>query len=361
MSGISKFIVSIASVVIGLIFGALLMFAFGYDPITGYESLYQGAFGNPFSVGQTVRAATPLIFTGLGFAVAYTAGFFNIGLAGQALWGWFASVWVGLMFPNAPIWIVLPLAIVTGALAGALWAAIAGVLKAYFNTSEVIVTIMLNYISIYIVDYLIRYVLTDKADRTPSIGANASLKIAWLSELTNNSTIHGGVFLAIVAAIIVAILMARTVTGFELKSVGLNPHASNYAGMSAKKNIILAMCISGALAGLGGVMNGLGEFGFINLQNGVAPAIGFNGMAVALLGINHPIGIIFAAFLFGALETGASTMALFAKIPSEIVDIVIGIIIFFVGANYIITYFLERSKKRKSLHQSKLGQEGGEL
>lgn len=360
MSGFTKFLTSIASVLIGLVFGALLMLAFGYDPISGYKFLFNGAFGNPFSIGQTIRAAAPLIFTGLGFAVAYTAGFFNIGLAGQALWGWFASVWVALLMPEAPAWLVLPLAITAGALAGALWAAIAGVLKAYFATSEVIVTIMLNYVSIYVVDYLIRYVLTDKADRTQQIGVNASLKMEWLSQLTNNSTLHAGIFLAIIAAIFMAVLMSRTTIGFELKSVGLNQHASKYAGMSDKKNIVLAMFISGALAGLGGVMNGLGEFGFINLQNGVAPAIGFNGMAVSLLGVNHPIGTIFAALLFGALETGASTMALFAKIPSEIVDIVVGIIIFFVGANYIITYFTNKMKKKENTQTMTQSAKGGQ-
>lgn len=346
MSGLNKFFVSITSVIIGLLFGALLMAAFGYDPVAGYQALYKGALGNAFSVGQTIRAATPLIFTGLGFAVAYTAGFFNIGLAGQALWGWLISVWIGLLLPTAPAWIVLPLAIIGGTLAGAIWAGIAGYLKAQFNTSEVIVTIMLNYIAVYLVDYLIRSVITDKLDRTPALGPNASLKIKWLSDMTNHSTIHGGIFMAIIGAIIVYILMSRTTIGFELKAVGLNPFASKYAGISTKRNIVLAMLISGALAGLGGVMNGLGEFGFINLQNGVAPAIGFNGMAVSLLGINNPLGIILAALLFGGLSTGAPTMKL-AKIPPEIINIVVGIIIFFVGANYIITYFTDKAKNKK--------------
>lgn len=356
MSSFKKIFVSLASVILGLIFGAILMLAFGYDPIQGYQTLFKGAFGTPFSIGQTIRAATPLIFTGLGFAVAYIAGFFNIGLAGQALWGWFASVWVGLLLADAPLWIMLPLAIIAGAIAGGLWAGIAGVLKAYFSTSEVIVTIMLNYVSIYVVDYLIRYVLTDRADRTPSIGDTPPLRMAWLSELTQNSTLHAGIFLAIIAAVVVLIVMSRTTLGFELKSVGLNPFASDYAGMSAKRNIILAMLISGALAGLGGAMNGLGEFGFINLQNGVAPAIGFNGMAVALLGVNHPIGIIFAALLFGALNTGAPAMT-FAKIPSEIVQIVIGIIIFFVGASYIITYCWDKLARRRDRLSNNVSQE----
>src|SRR5574344_2954164 len=143
-------LVPILTVFIGLFFGALIMWAFKFDAIAGYKALWTGAAGSPFNIGQTVRAATPLIFTGLGFAVAYTAGFFNIGLSGQALAGWLTSVWIGLSFsPETSKWIVLPTAIIAGALAGALWAGIAGVLKALFNTSEVIITIMLNYVSVY--------------------------------------------------------------------------------------------------------------------------------------------------------------------------------------------------------------------
>lgn len=355
----SKILVSFLSVIIGLLFGALVMLLFGYNPIEGYQALISGAVGNPFAVGQTIRAATPLIFTGLGFSVAYTAGFFNIGLAGQALWGWLISVWIGISMPDAPSWLVLLLAIAGGMLAGALWAAIAGVLKAYFNTSEVIVTIMLNYVAVYISDYIVRNVITDRADATPFVGQNASLRMSWLTELTNNSTIHGGIFLALIFAILVAILLNRTTIGFELKTVGLNKHAANYAGMNAKRNIILAMVLSGGLAGLGGVMSGLGEFRNIFLMNGVAPAIGFDGMAVALLGGLSPIGTIFGSLLFGALKTGGTGMPLKAGVPSEIVDIVTASIIFFVGANYIINYFLDKRAKSR-LSNTEVIKQGGE-
>lgn len=337
-------LVPILTVFIGLFFGALIMWAFKFDAIAGYKALWTGAAGSPFNIGQSLRAATPLIFTGLGFSVAYTAGFFNIGLSGQALAGWLASIWVALALPDAPRMIVLPLAIIAGMIAGAFWAAIAGVLKAYFNTSEVIVTIMLNYISVYVSDYLVRNVLTDKGDVTPQIGDNATLRAPWLSELTKGSTLHTGIFLAIVAVILVWIFMERTTLGFELKTVGKNRFAAQYAGMNAKRNIILAMVISGGLAGIGGVMNGLGEFRNIFLMNGVAPAIGFDGMAVSLLGGNHPIGTLFAAILFGGLKTGGTLMPLAAKVPSEIVNIAIASIIFFIGSQYIITFFLDRKK-----------------
>lgn len=345
MNNSSKYtsiIISVLSVIIGLLFGAIIMLAFDYDPVLGYKALWDGAFGNPFNLGQTIRAATPLILTGLGFSIAYTAGFFNIGLSGQALCGWLASVWVALSMPEAPKTVVLPLAILAGAISGAAFAAIPGILKAFFNTSEVIVTIMLNYVSVYSSDYLVRNVLTDQADATPLIGENAHLKVQSLTEMTNNSTIHGGIFIALAMVIIIYILMERTNVGFELKAVGMNKFAANYSGMNAKKNIILAMVLSGFLAGLGGVMNGLGEFRNIFLTNGVAPAIGFDGMAVALLGGLNPIGIVLSSILLGGLQTGKTVMSMVAKIPQEIVGIVSAAIIFFVGANYVIRYVLDR-------------------
>lgn len=334
--------VPVLTVIIGLIFGAIVMLLFNYDAVAGYKALWNGAVGSPFNIGQTLRAATPLIFTGLGFSVAYTAGFFNIGLAGQALAGWLVSVWLVLSLESLPAAILLPLAIIAGMLAGGLWAAIAGMLKAYFDTSEVIVTIMLNYIMVYVSDYLIRNVITDRADATPFVWQIASLRMPFLSNLTKGSTLHAGIFLAILAVIVVYFLMERTTLGFELKTVGQNRHAAQYAGMNSKRNIILAMVISGSLAGLGGVMSGLGEFGNIFLMNGVAPSIGFDGMAVALLGALNPFGTFLAAILFGGLQTGRTMMPLVARVPAEIVNIVIALIIFFVGSKYIITYFLDR-------------------
>ena len=339
-------VIPLASVLIGIVMGAVIMWAFGYDAIKGYQALFTGAVGKPFALGQTLRAATPLMLTGLGFSVAYTAGFFNIGLAGQALWGWLVSVWIGLTLADFPSFVVLPAAVIGGMVAGALWAAIAGALKAYFDTSEVIVTIMLNYVAIYVSDYLLRNVITNRLDATPMVGPNASLRVKWLTDLTKGSTLHTGIFIAIAMIVVVYILMTRTTLGFELKAVGMNKFAARYAGMNAKRNIILSMVISGALAGLGGVMNGLGEFQNIFLMNGKAPDIGFDGMAVALLGMNNPIGIFFSSILFGGLKTGGTLMPLAAKIPSEIVNVVIGCIIFFVGCHYIFKFIMEKLATR---------------
>lgn len=336
--------IPLLSVILGVIVGAILMLSFGYDPVAGYVAMFRGALSNPFYIGQTLRMAAPLIVIGLGFAVANTAGFFNIGLSGQVLMGWFASIVVAQTLPDLPKFILLPLAIIVGMIAGAIWAGIAGVLRAYFDTSEVIVTIMLNHISYHTVNHIIRTYLVEVGDSTQRIGENASMRIPFLTSITNNSTLHIGIFIAIVMVFIVSIFMNRTTFGFELRSVGLNADAAEYSGMNAKKNIVMAMLISGALAGLGGTMEGLGNFQNIFVQGGI-PQIGFDGMGVALLGGSSPIGILFSSLLFSIMKTGGTTMPLAAGTPNEIVDIVIALIIFFVGANYIIRLLLSKLQK----------------
>ena len=310
-----KVIIPVLSVVLGLLVGAIIMAVFGFDPVKGYSALLKGSLGKPFYIGETLRQATPLILVALGFAFASYAGFFNIGVAGQALMGWFASVTTGLLFPDLPKIVLLPLCIIVGMVAGAVWAGIAG--------------------------YVIREVLTEKAEITASVPEAASLKMSFLYQLTSKSTLHGGIFIAIAAVFVVWLLMNKTTTGFELKTVGLNKHAAEYSGMSAKKTIILAMLISGGLAGLGGVMEGLGTFQHAFASESL-PSIGWDGMAVALLGLSNPFGILFSSLVFAILRIGGISMPLLAKIPTEVVSIVVAFIIFFVGANYLMQVIVDK-------------------
>lgn len=339
--------VPVLSVIAGLLLGAAIMLAFGYNPVIGYGAMLEGAFGRAYNVGEVLRLATPLILTGLAFSVANTAGFFNIGLAGQALCGWIASIWLAMTFPDLPKLILVPLCIIIGALAGAIWAGIAGFLRAQFGTSEVIVTIMLNYTILYISNHLVFNVFTDNADATPSITPNASLRSEFLTQISGGSRLNMGIFLAIIMIGVVWMLMNRTTTGFELKSVGLNPYASEYAGMNAKRNIVLAMLISGALAGMGGVIEGLGTFGNLYTLS-AAPAIGFDGMAVSLLGGGNPIGIFISAILFGILKIGGLKMPS-VGVPKEIVEIVIASIIFFVGISFAIRFIMDKVTTKKAV------------
>lgn len=339
-SFIKSIAVPVISVIAGLLLGAIIMVAFGYNPAEGYGAMLRGAFGRSYNIGEVLRLATPLILTGLGFSIANTAGFFNIGLAGQALSGWIAAIWMAMTFPDLPKVILVPLCIIIGAAAGAFWAGIAGFLRAQFGTSEVIVTIMLNYTILHISNHLVRNVFTENADATPKISENASLRAGFLTEISGGSRLNLGIFLAIIMIGLVWLLMKRTTTGFELRSVGLNPFASEYAGMNAKKNIVLAMLISGALAGMGGVVEGLGTFENLYILS-AAPEIGFDGMAVSLLGGGNPIGIFLSAILFGILKIGGLKMPS-VGVPKEIVEIVIASIIFFVGISFAIRFIMDK-------------------
>lgn len=334
----------IIALVLGIIVGTIIMVASGYDAVSAFTALWDGAFGNSYYFGEVIRQVTPYILAGLAVAFAFRVGLFNIGVEGQFIVGWVASVWVGVSF-DLPRIILLPLAILASIVAGALWAFIPGLLKARFRVHEVIVTIMMNYVALHVTNYIIKSVITHNADRTPNIPANASLRSPWLEGITDYSRLHWGIILAIMCCIIMWFLLEKTTRGFELRAVGFNQHAAHYAGMSVNKNIILSMVISGAFAGLAGAMEGLGTFGYAAVKAGFT-GVGFNGIAVALLGGNTAIGVFFAALLFGALEVGSLNMPLEAGVPNELVDIIIALIVFFVASSYVIRLFLERISKK---------------
>ncbi|MDN6409176.1 MAG: ABC transporter permease [Tetragenococcus halophilus] len=351
-SWIKKLSVPILAVLFGFLTGALIMLAFGYNPIDAYSHMILDVFSNPYSIGEALTQATLLIFTGLAFDVASKAGFFNIGIAGQFLFGWLATITFALQFPDLPRIILVTASLIVGTLAGAFYAAIAGFLRAYFGTSEVIVTIMLNHTMMRISNYVTNFVI-GSGSRTEKVSENASLALGWLTNLTNFSRLNMGLFIAVAVVFIYSIFMKHTTAGYEIKAVGLNPDAATYAGMSAKKNIILSMVISGGLAGLGGAINGLGTFGNIFVV-GNLPSEGFNGIAVALLGLGNPIGIVLSSVLFGVLKTGSSFMSSRAGVPDEMSQIVIASIVFFVGSYYLIEWIMNKfsSKRKKSAVQT---------
>ncbi|WP_186671189.1 ABC transporter permease [Sporosarcina sp. BP05] len=337
-------LVPIISIILGLLVGAAVMWFSGYDPVAGYIALWNGIFGDMYSIGETIRQISPYILAGLAVAFAFRSGLFNIGVEGQLIVGWFAAAYVGMAF-ELPKFIHLPLALIAAALAGALWGLIPGILKATLHVHEVIVTIMMNYIALHTVNALIKAV-SEGGYKTEKIHQTASLRSEFLSNLTDFSTLHYGIFVALAMVAVMWFILEKTKTGFELKSVGFNDHASQYAGMNVKKNIILSMVVSGAFAGLGGAMEALGTFGNMVTRGGFT-GIGFDGIAVALLGANTPLGVIFGASLFGSLKYGAGNMPNEAGVPIEIVSIVIALIIFFVASGYIIRVLLSKMKKKK--------------
>ncbi len=344
---LKNILIPVIAVILGLIVGAIIMTVGGYDAVEGYKALWNGIFGEAYNIGEVVRKATPLILAGLAVAFAFKSGLFNIGVEGQFIMGMLASVIVGSAF-DLPMIVHLPLAILAGAAAGALWAFIPGILKATRGVHEVVVTIMMNYIALHTANFIISDVLTDNGVRTEDVAATASLKSDFLKNMTDNSSMHWGIVIAIICVVATWFFMERTTKGYELRAVGYNQYASQYAGINVKKNIVYSMMISGALAGLAGAMEGLGGFGYMANASSFN-GIGFDGIAVALLGANNPFGILLSAFLFAGLKVGGADYGFTIVAPTEVIGIVIATIIYFVAISYLIRYFLDKIGKKERI------------
>ncbi|MFD2672646.1 ABC transporter permease [Marinicrinis sediminis] len=335
----------LVAVFLGLLVGAVIMLLGGYDPLLAYRELIQRVVGSTYHLGETAVRITPLILTGLSVAFAFRTGLFNIGAEGQLMVGMTAATFMGIQV-SLPWFAHIPLAIGAGGLAGGLWGALAGWLKASRGVNEVIATIMLNWIAIFGSSYVVRSLLLEPGQqRSYYIEESASVLIQPLYEATR-ARLHWGTVLALLAAFVFYILLWRTRQGYELRAVGHNQHAAEYAGMKVGRNIVKAMFVAGVFAGLAGVFEVLGVFGY-QVAGNSSPGYGFDGIAVALLGMNRPFGVILAAILFGVLTYGAGGMEFGADVPPEIIRVVIGSVIFFVAAPGIVQTILKRLRIRR--------------
>lgn len=324
-------LVPLLAVVVALLIGAILLYLSDIDPLKAYRALYQGAFGNARAWKRTFEKATPLIFSGLAVAFAFRAGLFNIGAQGQLLLGAITSAVVGYTVKGLPPYIHIPLALMAGALVGALYGAFPGILKVYTGAHEVITTIMLNYIAINLTDYLADGPLKDPAGggvvpRTPKILDSAALPI-W-------GPLPSGFALAVLLAVVIAWLLWRTTYGFEIRAVGQNPHAARYAGMRVARIVASTMLLSGLMAGLGGAVETLGVVG--RFQPGFHAGLGFEGITIALLAKSNPIAVIPASLLVGAMKAGASRMQFVADVPKEIIEVILALMLLLVAADHVI-------------------------
>lgn len=341
-----KSLKSILAVVLGLLAGALLMLVMGFDPFLGYESLFKGGLMNIKRIGDTIATATPLVLTGLSVAFAFKTGLFNIGTPGQMLAGGFTVTAIGLTI-NLPTSVLLPLMIIGGILAGAIWGSVPGLLKALFKVNEVVSAIMMNWIAYWIVYYMIPLHFKGDYLETESrkLADSATLKAEWISRIFNGSYINLGIFLAIIAVVAVWFILNKTILGYELKAVGFNRFAAEYAGMRVNRNIVISMMIAGALSGLAGVVQYAGNASV--MQIGVMPSQGFDGIAVSLLGANSPIGVLFSALFFGVLYVGKGFMNAAVKVPPELADTIIATIIYFAATSMIMDKVIKCFKKKK--------------
>ncbi len=329
-------IVPIFAVVVALVLGALTMLATNVEPATigrSYVALLVGSVGSLNAISETLTAAAPLVLAGLGLALGFRAGLFNIGAEGQLLLGGLAAVIMGFSFPGLPFAVLMPACLLAGAVTGALYASIAGWLKAATGAHEVISTIMLNLISYRLLDYALRQPFVQQTGRadpiSKSVPPNAALPrlLDWIDP---NLRVHAGLFLVLIAVAVVWWVLFRTKLGFEFRASGENPDAARYAGIRAPLIIVLAMATAGALAGLAGANQVLGVLG--RASPGFSSGIGFDAIAVALLGRSHPVGVLLAGLLFGALEAGGRQMQVDAGVSIDLIGIIQALIIVFIAA-----------------------------
>ena len=337
---------SIMAVILGLIAGALLMLVMGFDPVEGYKYLFKGGLMNLERIGNTIATATPLMLTGLSVAFAFKTGLFNIGTPGQMLFGGFCSIAVGLTL-DLPKMILVPIVIAVGVLGGALWATVPGLLKAKFNVHEVVSSIMMNWVAYWVVYYMVPQYFKGEFLETESkmLPETATLSVEWLSNIFKGSYINLGIFLALVAVLIIWFILNKTVLGYELKAVGFNRFGAEYAGMPVNRNIVISMMIAGALSGLAGVIQYTGNANI--MQIGVMPSQGFDGIAVALLGASNPIGVVFSSLFFGLLYVGKGFMNAAVKVPPELADTIMATIIYFAATSMIMDKVIKKFKKAK--------------
>ena len=345
---------SVFAIIIGLLVGFIILIICNpSQALPGFATILTGAFTYGLKgVGQVFYYATPIILTGLSVGFAFKTGLFNIGASGQFIVGSLGAVLVGILCKNlgGVHWIV---AMLTGILFGAVWGLIPGLLKAFFNVNEVIASIMMNYIGMYGVNWIVKSykpLFNNLRNESNSVAATAEIPKMGLDKLFPGSSINSGFIIAIIVVIIIYVILYKTVFGYELKAVGYNRDASRYAGINEKKSIVLSMTIAGAISGLaGGLLYLAGTGKHITIVDTLADE-GFTGISVALLGICHPIGILFAGIFIAYLTAGGFYLQLF-EFSTEIIDIIVAVIIYFSAFSLIVKNFISKRQQMRELNK----------
>lgn len=349
---VNKVIIPMQAILLGLLISCVLLILTDKEPLLLFDGLLKGLLGmdisggNLFSlryVGELLVTAMPLILTGLSIAFAYRTGLFNIGAEGQVIMGSLFTLIVGTQI-QLPMILHIPLALAAGALGGALWALIPGVLKAYFNIIEVVVGIMLNYTAMYISNFVITNMEGYNNLISPSVHETASLRVGWLSDLFGGSRFHLGFIVVIIALIAYWFIIEQTTYGYNLRATGFNKEGAEYAGLKVNQNIVSSMMISGAFSGLAGSLLTLGTFGHI-LTLTTFGNVGYDGIAVALVGNLTSVGIAFAGVLFGLLSVSRPILQM-KGIPEEIAGIIAALIVFFVASQKMLVMIRTKLKER---------------
>jgi general nucleoside transport system permease protein len=335
-----------------LLVGAVMLLLLGANPITGYAALFSGAFGSPNALADTAVKATPLLLVGLGICIAFRSGVINIGGEGQMILGGLTATALGLTFPELPGLVFIPIALLSGFVAGGIWGGIPGYLKARFNVNEILSTIMMNAIAVQIMNMMLRGPMIDTTQKGAArIPQTARLAAAYDLPRLIPTRLHLGFLIAILLAFVVYFFLWRTTTGYRIRAVGLNPHASRYSGIQVKNYVVLSLLLSGAFSGLAGAVQvyGVSHSMFTDgTAAGFTGSAGFNGIVAALFGQLHPIGTIPASFLFGALLVGANKLQRVAQVPGALITALNGLVVVFVVSSEI---WRRRNARRRAIQK----------
>lgn len=355
---------TIIAIFLGFIVATIILAFAGYNPFEAFGALFSGMFSRPKYISNVIIKSTPIIMTGIALAFAFKTGLFNIGAEGQYITGTIAAVIVGYSFNFHPI-LQIPLVLLAGTLAGAIWGSVVGFLKAKFGIHEVITSIMLNWIALYLSNFVVNSEAFHAPNTTASYTVNKSSfimilpdwkisdegletlrKIPWLYDILVKTDVNVGFLVAVLVAVLIWFILYKSTKGFELRAVGLNKDAAEFAGVNVNSNIVQAMLISGAICGLAGALTITGVAPHRISQMAAFENNGFNGMAVALIAGSSPIGCIFAGLLFGGLIYGGQSVQAEIGAPTEIINIMIGTIVFFVALTVAIPPLADKLRKR---------------
>ncbi|MEA1911652.1 MAG: ABC transporter permease [Spirochaetota bacterium] len=324
---LNLFIVVVA-LFIALLIGALIFLIAKGNPFKAYGVMFTRPFSSIFGITEILVRAAPLMFVGLGIAIAFRSGILNIGAEGQILIGAITGAAVALAFPDLPKFILIPMIFLASFIGGAIWGGIAGWMRAYLNVNEILSTVMLNYVAIQVYMFLIRGPLIDPKEVSYGTGVPQTAvfsKTAWLTRLIPGTRLHTGIIIAVILAIAVYILLWKTTVGYRMRAVGVEPKAARSAGMNVKGYLFLAMLLSGGFAGMAGAIEITGVHH--RALESISAGYGFSGIVVALFGGLHPLGIIPSSIVFGLLIIGSDMMQRAVDVPASIILSIQGLII----------------------------------
>lgn len=345
----SNFLYTVIAIIIGFLIGAIFLVIAGISPAVAYSKLISSVFSKPKFWMYTLVYSAPIILTGLSVAFSFRTGVFNIGAEGQFVVGSIAATLVGILV-KLPAVIHVPLCIIAAMAAGAFWSFLCGLMKVKRGIHEVISFIMFNWIAFYLSNFVVNLkdvkVEGGEASKNLEDSARILFPTSWIDSIKCPDA-NWGIVIAVVTAIAIWVIIEKTTLGYRLKAVGFNKHAADYAGIDANKSILTALCISGALSGLGGAVQIMGQSGRL-VQFAGQEGYGFEGISVALIGSSNPIGCIFAGLFYGAMKFGGSKLNM-VQVPSQIISIIMGCVIIFIAISHVFKYlFLKVTKKKEA-------------